>query len=235
MAMAAIAGLSFGYNEFIVPALVLLKDGQLAGYQVMAYNLGYNARPSVTADKSGRLYAAWLTGSTGAGFRIYYTAATAPARASLDAKDLTDLLVGITVTAWRMVGGLALLPFLPLIMVPMLLIVVGYTMSGGNELLAERRTYVVMVIACLAYWLAKEFLLGSVLAEPVIAQGLEGWSRAAVIWAIQLAIAAVAAWITWRQIATKRTDSVFWASIIFVACDMLSTMLVAGPTLALRG
>jgi hypothetical protein len=140
-----------------------------------------------------------------------------------------------TVTVWRMVGGLILLPFLPLIMVPMLIIVVGYTISGGNELLVERRTYVVMVIGCLVYWLAKEFLLGSVLTEPVIAQGLEGWSRTAVIWAIQLAIAAVSAWITWRQIACKRTDSIFWASVIFVASDMLLTVLVAGPTLALRG
>ncbi len=235
MAIAAIAALSFGLNEGIVPALVIFQDGKAVGYQVIGYNQGFNTRPVLAADKSGHLYAVWLTGSTGAGFRMYYAATTPAARARQDRGDLTDLLVGTTVVFWRMLGGLALLPIFPLVVLPGLLIAVGYSVFGSGETLYERRSYGVLIAACLAYWIAKEFVLGAVLADPAIGRELTGWNRTILIWGIQLVIAGVSGWFTWRQIARERTDSVFWATLIFILCDMVLTMLVFGPTLALRG
>ncbi len=236
MAVATVAAMYFGMDQRLVPTLVLFEDGRVAGYQVMAYNNEFNSCPVLAADQAGHLYAAWLTGSTGAGFRIYYAAATPSARANLDRADLTDMLVGTASLLWQMLGGVALLPFFPLIVLPALIIIVGYSIfGGGGETLDERRSYAVLILSCLAYWLAKELLLGSVLADPVIGRELTGWSRTAVVWAIQLAIAAVAGLFTARQIARKRTDSVFWSALIFIGSDMILTMLAAGPTLALRG
>jgi len=236
MAIAIAAALSFGGNERIVPTLVLLRDGQTIGYQAIAYNDGDSAQPVMAADTSGNLYAVWLNGSTGAGFRVYYAATTASARAYLDGSDLTDLMVGAVTITWQMLTGLALLPFFPLIVLPAIVIVVAYSAFGqGGEALSSRRSYIVLVVSCLVYWLAKEIILGGVLTEPVLAQGLEGWSRTIVIWAIQLAIAAVAGWIAWRVPMRRWTDSIFWSALTFIACDMLLTMLVAGPTLAVRG
>jgi hypothetical protein len=235
MALATVAGLTFGYNSRVVPALVLMRDGEAVGYHVMAYPLGSSVYPVVAADTSGNLYALWMSGSSAGGYRVYYAATTAAARAHLDGADLTDLLVGIASAVWKVVGGLALLPFLPLFLMPSFAILIAYTVFGGNEVLSGRQSYVMMIVACLVYWLIKEFVLGGVLADPIIGRSLAGWSRTAVVWAVQLAIAAVAAWITWRQVAAKRIESIFWASLIFIVCDMLLTMVVAGPTLALRG
>jgi len=236
MAVATIAALSFGENERIVPILVLLREGQTIGYQVIAYNDEYNAQPAMAADASGNLYAAWLTGSTGAGFRVYYAAMTASARAYLDGSDLTDLMVGAVTITWHMLGGFALLPFFPLIVLPTIFIVIAYSAFGqGSGSLGDRRSYIVLIVSCLVYWLAKEIVLGGVLTEPVLAQGLEGWSRTIVIWAIQLAIAAVAGWITWRVSMRRWMDSIFWSTLTFIGCDMLLTMLAAGPTMALHG
>jgi hypothetical protein len=236
IAVATVAALWFGGNERIVPTLVLLRDGQTIGYQVIGYNDGRNALPVMAADTSGNLYAVWLTGSTGAGFGVYYAATTASARAHLDGRDLTDLMVGAVTITWQMLGGLALLPFFPLIVLPAIVIVIAYSAFGqGSGSLGDRRSYIVLVVSCLVYWLAKEIILGGVLTEPVLAQGLVGWSRTIVIWAIQLAIAAVAGWIAWRVAMHQWTDSIFWSILAFIACDMLLTVLAAGPTLAVRG
>ncbi len=236
MAVATIAALSFGANERVVPTLVLLRDGQAVGYQVIAYNDGYNARPVVAADSSGNLYAAWLTGSAGAGFRVYYAAATASARAQLDPNDLMDWMVATVTTAWQVLGGLVLLPFFPLIVLPALVIVVGYSIFGQRgEALGDRWSYVVLIASCLAYWLAKEIILGSVLTETILARELVGWNRTLVIWGVQLAIAAVSGWLAWWQIKRRQMDSILWPVLIFIACDMVLTMLAAGPTLAQRG
>jgi hypothetical protein len=190
----------------------------------------------MAADTSGNLYAVWLTGSTGAGFGVYYAATTASARAHLDGRDLTDLMVGAVTITWQMLGGLALLPFFPLIVLPAIVIVIAYSAFGQSSgSLGDRRSYIVLVVSCLVYWLAKEIILGGVLTEPVLAQGLVGWSRTIVIWAIQLAIAAVAGWIAWRVAMHQWTDSIFWSILAFIACDMLLTVLAAGPTLAVRG
>jgi len=236
MAVATIAALTFGLHERFVPTLVMLRDGRATGYQVIAINDGYNAQPTLAADSSGNLYAAWLTGSTGAGFRIYYAAMTAAARAQLDASDLTDVMVATTVTAWQMLGGLALLPFFPLIVLPAFLIIVVYSVFGQRgEGLSDRWAYVVLIASCLTYWLAKEILLGSVLTEPILARGLAGWERTLVIWAIQLGIAAASGGFAWWQIKRREMDSILWPVLIFIACDMVLTMLAAGPTLAQRG
>ncbi|MBN1889976.1 MAG: hypothetical protein JW850_18415 [Thermoflexales bacterium] len=235
MALALVASLAFGYNSRVVPALVLMRDGEAVGYHVMAYPLGSSVYPVVAADKAGNLYALWMSGSSAGGYRVYYAATTATARARLDGMDITDMLVGIASAVWRVVGGLALLPFLPLLLMPSFAILIAYSVWCGSEGLSGRRSYAMMIVACLVYWLIKEFVLGGVLAEPIVGRELVGWSRTVVVWAVQLAIAAVAAWITWRQIAAGRTDSIFWTSLIFIVCDILLTMLVAGPTLALRG
>jgi hypothetical protein len=234
LAAVVISGLAFGYNERIIPALVLMQGGQVIGYQAIALPDGYNMRPILAASPSGALHAAWLTGSAEGGYRVYYTAATAAARAALDGYDLTDYLVGITTLVWQMLGGFALLPFFPMIIVPGLVIAIVYSMMG-SETLYERDARIALIVACLAYWLFKEFILGSVLTELELGRELTGWARTALIWAVQVAIAAIAGLVTWRQVANERTDSIFWAMMIFVACDMTLTMLVAGPTLALRG
>jgi hypothetical protein len=236
MAVATIAALTFGSNERFVPTLVMLRDGRATGYQVIASNDGYNAQPALAADSSGNLYAAWLTGSTGAGFRIYYAATTAAARAQLDASDLTDFMVATAVTAWQMLGGLALLPFFPLVVLPAFLIIVVYSVFGQRgEGLSDRQAYVVLIASCLTYWLAKEIILGAVLTEPIVARELAGWSRTLVIWAIQLGIAAVSGGFMWWQMKRRQMDSILWPVLIFIACDMVLTMLAAGPTLAQRG
>lgn len=236
MAVATVAALSVGLNDRVLPTLVILRDGHVIGYQVMALNDGYNARPVLAADGTGDLYAAWLTGSTGAGFRIYYAATTTAARAQLDANDLTDYVVAGAATAWQMLGGLALLPLFPLIILPTLVIVVVYSIWGQRgEGFTDRWSYVFLVVSCLAYWLTKEVLLGSVLTETTLAHGLAGWSRTFVIWGVQLAIATVSGVFTWWLVKRRQLESFFWPVLIFVACDMILTLLAAGPTLAQRG
>jgi len=119
---------------------------------------------------------------------------------------------------------------------PAIVIVIAYSAFGqGGAALDDRRSYIVLIVSCLVYWLAKEIILGAVLTEPVLAQGLVGWSRTIVIWAIQLAIAAVAGWVAWRVAMRQWMDSIFWSALTFIACDMVLTMLAAGPTLAMRG
>lgn len=236
MVVATIAALNFGLSDRILPTLVVLRDGQVVGYQVMALNDGYNAHPVLAADGTGDLHAAWLTGSTGTGFRIYYAATTAGARAQLDANDLTDVLVAGVTVAWQMLGGLALLPLFPLIVLPALVIVVIYSVWGQrSETLADRWSYVWLIASCLVYWLTKEILLGSVLTETILAQGFAGWGRTLVIWGIQIAIAAVSGVFAWWLVKRRQLESFFWPVLIFVATDMILTLLTAGPTLAQRG
>jgi len=135
-----------------------------------------------------------------------------------------------------MLGGIALLPLFPLVVLPAFLIVVLYSIFGQRgEGLGDRSSYVVLIASCLAYWLAKEIILGSVLTETVLARGLVGWNRTLVIWAIQLGIAAISSGFTWWQMKRRQMDSILWPVLIFIACDMVLTMLAAGPTLSQRG
>jgi|GEM_PF-2933850 hypothetical protein len=228
--------LEYGVQARVLPVLLLLRDGRVIGYQVIGYHDGLSANPVVAADQAGDLYAAWLIGSTWEGFQVYYAATTAAARGQLDAVDATDVLVGVAQTAWKMLAGLALLPFVPVVFAPALIIAVIFTVFGSqSELIYDRQSYVILALGCAAYWLVKEVLLGSVLGDPLIGRELEGWSRTAVVWGLQFGIAAVSALIVWRQIATRRINSALWAILLFCGCDMLLSMLTAGPTLALRG
>jgi hypothetical protein len=228
--------LEYGVEVRILPVLLLIHGGQVLGYQIIGYGDGISFNPVVAADANGNLYAAWLNGSTWEGFRVYFAATTSAARDQLDMIDLTDVLVGIATTGWKMLAGLALLPFFPIIVVPALLVALVYTVLGSqSELLYDRRSYVILVLGCAAYWVTKQVVLGAILSDPLIGRELEGWDRTALVWGMQLGIAAIAGAITWRQIATRKINSAMWAILLFCTIDMLLSMLSAGPTLAVRG
>jgi hypothetical protein len=117
-----------------------------------------------------------------------------------------------------------------------MLIAVIYTVFGSHsELMHDPKSYRILVLACLAYWSIKQVVLGAVLSDPIIVQALEGASHSLAVWSIQVAIALIAAAITWRQIARQRIHSALWAILLFCGVDMLLSMLMAGPTLAITG
>lgn len=236
VAVVTIASLTFGLDTRAVPTLVVLRGAEVVGYQVIGYDEQFMWRPVVAANDAGDLYAAWLIGGTQAGFQVYYAASTNFARAQLDPLDGTDILLSATSLVWSMAAGIALLPFLPLLLIPAFAILLGYVMFGhGTEALVERSTFVMLAVICLAYWVTKEVFLGPIVAEPILALGLAGWAQTAVVWALQLSIAGIAALVTARLILRRRITSIFGAALVFVGCDFLLTMLAAGPTLAMRG
>jgi hypothetical protein len=236
LAVATVAALSFGIDRQVVPTLVILRDGKPVGYQVIAYREGSSAQPVVAADASGNFHALWLSGSTGHGFDVFYAATVVPVLEQLDRTDLIDLWAGAVRMFWKVIGGIVLLPFLPMIVAPPLAILVAWAMFGpGTEGLLDRTSYVVLGAVCLVYWLMKELLLGPVVDESILAFGFSGYTQVAVIWAIQLGIAVASALVTGFFIRRKSINSILAASLIFMACDITLTMLAAGPSLALRG
>lgn len=225
-----------GTQVRVVPVMLFLRDGAVVDYQVIGYSNGISFSPNGAADRNGNLYASWLVGSSWQGYHVYYASTAPGAHAQFDTVDLTDMLLGTTGTLWKMLAGFALLPFFPFLVAPAMLIAVIYTVLGSHsELMHDPKSYRILVLACLAYWSIKQVVLGAVLSDPIIVQALEGASHSIAVWSIQVAIALIAAAITWRQIARQRIHSALWAILLFCGVDMLLSMLMAGPTLAMTG
>jgi hypothetical protein len=138
-------------------AVVILKNGEMVGFQPVSASRGNSFSPALGMDGQGNLYAAWLERTSIS--EIYLATTNPTAAASLnqhDAADIGVIVVGIVVEA---LTGLILLPFA-------LLALLGGFLALGIAIwlssligLNKVRDVVGFIAGLIVLWLGKIILL----------------------------------------------------------------------------
>jgi len=142
------------WSPQIQPALLVLKEGRLKGFQVAAWTRHPSLHPTLVEDAEGNLYYAWLDaeGKTSA----VYLASTAPAlKAAWDSLAGDDLLVSLERLFGRAISAVALIVVaLSWLILPGFFLILALFVFREDSLLTSRGQ-VVLLILIGAHWAGK--------------------------------------------------------------------------------
>lgn len=140
--------------------LVYLQDGRQTSSQLLSFTSTVSERPAVSHDADGNLYFSWLEGGGYPPFDVYY-ASTAPQLVSslseLNERDYGQLAGE---TAFGLLSGALLVPFvLGFGVVPVLFLLFTGIFRREGEWITARGTLITLGISIVLYWLSKLAIL----------------------------------------------------------------------------
>jgi len=150
------------WSPQIQPALLVLKEGKLKGFQVVAWTRHPSLHPSLAEDAEGNLYYAWLDAEGNAS--AVYLATTAPAlKAAWDRLERDDLRVALERLSGRAISAVALIVIaLSWLILPGFLLILALFVFREDSLLTVRGK-VVFLILIGAHWVGKYLVAPDVL------------------------------------------------------------------------
>jgi hypothetical protein len=135
--------------------LVFMQGGQQVGGQLLSFNSITSERPALQSDESGYLYTSFLGGSVPP-FRVYYAGTSPAIVGALNELDNQDYGQLAGETAFGLLSGLLLVPFiLAWGLLPTLFIFFTGSFRKEGEWITARGTGITLVIALLLYWISK--------------------------------------------------------------------------------
>jgi len=213
-------------------AMAVLAEGEMQGYQLAAKTDSASLRPNLQADAASNLYLTWLDTAGFGRYDVYYASTSPKAKARLDRTRPKDVLSKAADLTLGMLSGLALLPLIVLwIFLPLLVLVLFYVLTGGEEELELRRVKVVLGMAIALYMGAKLVTLPSSLLYTLFLGQMSPLLSSVLVSGVPLLIlaVAVAAIIVYKRRAERAT--LLPAFLIFVATDAPLSLLIYAPAI----
>jgi len=171
------------YKVYQQVVLMILRDGEVLGYQPISGSTGISISPSLGSDAEGNLYAVWLERSTSTNVYIATTSPIAAPR--LDRMDLTDFSVTALGLIIESIAGLIMVPF------ALIFFVVGLVGLGAGSLLTRwirtqrLREALSLTLGIAFMWLSKLAFIPQIQTYlPFSAWIPELSSGAAIVWQI---------------------------------------------------
>jgi hypothetical protein len=230
--MVEMGPVSVGFRPKMQLAMAVFSEGKMRGYQLAAKTDSASLRPNLQADVASNLYVTWLDTAGFGRYDVYYASTSPEAKAWLDRTRPNEVVSKAADLALGILSGLALLPLIVLwIFLPMLVLVLFYVFTGGEEELELRRVKVVLGITIALYTGAKLVTLPSSLLYTLFLGQMSSLLSSVLVSGVPLLILAlaVAAIIVYKRRAERAT--LFPAFLIFVATDALLSLLIYAPAI----
>ena len=120
---------------YLQPALVILDEGQVKGYQVIAWSEHSALQPLAATDGQSNLYVLWLDPLAPRRYKVYMTTTAPSLRQVWDMVTAADRREAVVRLAGRLMRAIGLLPVGVMWMVmPMLWLIVAYFLGDGGDL-----------------------------------------------------------------------------------------------------
>ena len=150
------------WSPQIQPALLVLQNGRLQGFQVVAWTRHPSLYPALTADAQGNLYYAWLD-AEGKTFAIYLASTSPPLRAAWDSLTGGDVQIALERIFGRLVSAVALIVVaLSWLILPGFFLILALFVSREDSLLTVRGK-IVFLILITTHWAGKYLVTPEVL------------------------------------------------------------------------
>jgi hypothetical protein len=164
MAAALRARTEFRMNqEQTQIGLLYLNGAKPTAYQQLTFTMAGSSQPSLVADPADHLDLGWLEPAEGEGYTVFL-ASTRP--------SLVDAFRGVTgrdvrqmasESVFGMLSGIVLVPLALVWMIaPLLVVVISSIWRSGDDRLSRPSTWIPLLLAIAAYWVAKRAFLPEV-------------------------------------------------------------------------
>jgi len=224
------ASLRYRVHSAIQPILVIFTGGRPAGYQVIGRTQRLSRQTSVAADEQGNLYAIWLD-IRGPGENDVYFASTAPAAlARLDQTTSNDVLIGLAATLWGMVSGLGLVPLLGVQLLPLLVLIGVFYLSGMDDDLHGLAAQVTFLLGTGLYLVIKLLVMSPVLAFPPLMRQIPSELHTLWTWIVPFLLAFASGLVVYRYVRRSERPVLFTGLALFALTDGILTIMIYGPT-----
>lgn len=211
-----------------------LQNGHPTGYQLLSFSPNASSDPAIISDETGSLYLTWLERGQEGSFQIYF-ASTAP--------DIQEALSGATTgdinriareTAFGLVSGAVLSPLVVLLWMIAPLVVLfltSFLRPRDEEKLTNAGTIISLLLAAAVYWVVKLATIPGISSHVPFSAWIPAiplWLQASLQIAVPLVSTIVAVGLAWHFTYRRRSPSLLYFAILFVAVDGLLTMAIYG-------
>lgn len=150
-------------RESLQPTLVVLEDGEVKGYSVVAWTNFSSVAVSGASGETGELYAAWVDAIGIPTEHPVYLSTTSDALMPVFNRLTTaDLLNRLSINVQRMIQGVVILPLGAMWMVlPFIWLFVALWFGGGN--VQGRFAAIALLVAIILHWISKYVVTPSLL------------------------------------------------------------------------
>jgi hypothetical protein len=216
---------------------LIFRDGGLLGYQVAGNTTHWSRLSNVVADRDGDLHLSWVEGLEPGPSAVYYATTVQQIRQRVDGLTTDDVLFAVLNTAFSAVAGVPAIPFAILWVLPSLVwaVIVGRLLGDRMQGVAG---YAALAVSVCIYQGSKLYFNPSLLdyvpfsvSIPFLSAGLYPTMRVVVPVGI-LGVSTVAAL---YAMIRGESRSLLAVSLVFILIDVLLTLTIYGPGLALGG
>lgn len=211
-------------------ATLFLRDGDVAGYQLLSYTVPASDVPFIAADDNLYLYVTWVERSDTGGFVVYFASSAPDVRAALGRVTRQDVSQMLSETVFGMLAGLVLTPF-----VIFLWSVGGFVVYFLTGFLRRNEnavgTAVSLALTMAGYWAVKLLSLPGLRSYVPFSAWIPripAWMQAPLQIGVPLAITLFAIWVAWHTIFRRGSRSPLYFFLTFAAVDGALTMAVYG-------
>jgi hypothetical protein len=212
--------------------VAFLKDGEQTGGQLLSFNSTPSERPAVVSDANGYLYESYLGGGGNPPFTVYYAGTSPQVVSALQELDQQDYGQLATDTAFGLLSGMLLVPFiLGFGFVPTLFLFFTGGFRREGEWITARGTAITLTISIVLYWFSKL----AILPDMVDYVPFSAWIPdipVVVMQILRIAVpllaTALGLFVAWRlTYARERMQPLFFL-LIFILVDGFITIAVYG-------
>jgi hypothetical protein len=206
--------------------------GTPSSYQLLSFTSVNSRVPYVLSDQEGYLYVTWIENSDDPGSYVFFATSAPGFRKALNVITGIDISQLVAETLFGLVSGVVLLP-LGLVWILAAGIVIGLTswMRKEDESITSPTTIISLVLALIAYWAAKLFILPAILSYVPFSAWIPfipGWLEMPLRIGVPAIIAILAAFITLRNVYGGKERSPIFLVMIYGSIDGLLTLAVYG-------
>jgi hypothetical protein len=220
-------------KQFMQLAMVVLEDGEVAGYQLANETSNASVRPTFEADTEGDLHLAWLDAAGFGSYNVYYATTAPAAKEWLDRTTVEDIGTQAADLAWGVLSAIGFLPLTLMWNAPALVSLVLFYLFARQELLDELGAKIALAVSCVVYLGVKTLFLPGLLSAGTPFVYLVSQEFAPVlntiipILVLVLALIGLMIYLRWQR--SGGPPSLFKAYLVFALIDSVLTAVLYAP------
>ena len=211
-------------------ALVIYKDGEPLGYQLVNKTDHLSFSPKILLDNDNSIYLTWLDKLKVGQHKVYFAGTSSDIRKNLDALTPMDIVIGMINTIFHLFSvSIFILLVIPWGLVSIILIGIFYIVTGGEDSLNLGKTKIVLVVSIILYYLTKLLFTASYLLFPPFLDLIPAKFISIWIWTLPIMIFLVSLTALFIYLKKSEVKSLIVTFIIFIFTEGFLTIILYWP------
>jgi len=211
-------------------ALVIYKDGELLGYQLVNRTDHFSFSPKILLDNDNNIYLTWLDKLKVGQHKVFFAGTSTNIRKNLDALTPMDIVIRIINTIWNLLSSFIFIWLVILWgLAPIVFIGIFYIVTGGEDSLNLGKAKIALITAIILYYIVKLLLTPSYLLFPPFLDLIPAKFISIWIWILPIIIFLVSLMAVFKYLKKSESKSLLVSLIIFILIDGFLTIILYWP------